>query len=45
MQHEEIVMIIEIGTVSEATKGFQPGVQTDPAIAGKTPINVKRLTL
>lgn len=36
-------MIIEIGRVSEATRGFEPGVQADPAIPGKMPMWVKRI--
>ena len=36
-------MIIELGTVSEATKGYEPGIQTDPAIPGKMPTWVKRV--
>ena len=28
-------MFIELGTVSAATKGFQPGVQQDPPIGSK----------
>ena len=42
MMTKERHMLIELGTVSSATKGFQPGVLSDPPIAGKTPQNVKR---
>jgi hypothetical protein len=43
MMTKETAMFFELGTVSSATKGFQPGLQTDPPIAGKTLQNVKRV--
>lgn len=36
-------MFIELGTVSSATKGFEPGLQSDPPILGKTVQSVKRV--
>ena len=35
MMTKETDMFIELGTVSAATKGFQPGVQQDPPIGSK----------
>lgn len=35
-------MIIELGTVSVATRGFMPGIHTDPPLPFKKPNYVMR---
>jgi len=35
-------MIIELGSASLVTKGFVPGIHTDPPLPFKTPRNVTR---
>jgi hypothetical protein len=35
-------LIVELGKASMLIRGFQAGVQYDPAIAGKRLMNVKR---
>lgn len=38
-------MIIELGSASFVTKGFAPGLQTDPPLPFKIPRNVMRIPL